>query len=105
MVEDNNVIKNILLYIFLSFIPIYGMVSTCKAEQNQTIYPSLFLLNSNSSTSHANALKTMLKKIIAEFEAPGASIAIKFQDGLIFQHAAGAAETTTDKPLTIDAYF
>lgn len=97
--------KNITPYTFLFFISICGMISTSNAEQNQTISPALLLLNPNSSTSRANELKIMLSKIIAEFDAPGASMAIKFQDGSDFQHATGTADTTNGNPLRIRDYF
>ncbi len=97
--------KNTAFYTILLFVPIFGMFSTCNAEPKQTITPALFLLNQTAASSHSSALKTMLTQIIAEFDAPGASMAIKFQDDSVFQHAAGDADTTNGDPLTIEDCF
>lgn len=106
-ITSDIIMKSIVLYTVLLFIPICGMLSTCNAEPKQTITitPALFLLTQTAASSHAGALKTMLTKIVAEFDVPGASMAIKFQDDSIFQHAAGDADTTNGDPLTIEDYF
>ena len=104
-IMNENIMKNKILYALLLFVLICGMFSTCNAEPKQTTVSALFLLNQTAASSHADALKTMLAKVLTEFEAPGASMAIKFQDGSVFQHAAGVADTTNGEPLTIEDYF
>ncbi len=47
----------------------------------------------------------MLNDTIAEFDAPGAAIAIKFTDGSVFQHSVGVANTTSGELLETGDYF
>lgn len=64
---------------------------------------------SSDSVSRAQVcgdeLKAMLHEVLEDQEAPGASIAIKFNDGSVFSYAAGYADINGQEPLTTDHYF
>ncbi len=45
-------------------------------------------------------LKLMLNDVIETYQAPGASMAIKYKDGSVFTYAAGLSDKEENKPLT-----
>lgn len=61
--------------------------------------------HTDSSLQLRSQLKKMLDYVVSEYNAPGASIAIKFLDNSVFQHSTGVADTQSGEPLTIQDYF
>jgi D-alanyl-D-alanine carboxypeptidase len=54
---------------------------------------------------HSVELKKVLQEAIKEQDAPGVSVAIKFNDDSVFSHAVGYADTKMNEALTVDHYF
>ena len=60
---------------------------------------------SQSGQSIEDSLRTMLMDAVSEFDVPGASMAVKFTDGSVFEYSTGAADRENAEPLTIEQYF
>jgi CubicO group peptidase (beta-lactamase class C family) len=89
----NSYIKIISMVMLLTLsLLLYG----CNDSTNKSDYPSKAQLES---------LGDMLGEVVTEFDAPGASMTIKFDDGTIFNYSTGFADRESEIPLEIDQCF
>ncbi|MBI9075717.1 MAG: beta-lactamase family protein [Desulfatibacillum sp.] len=51
------------------------------------------------------ALRHMLNEVIVTYQAPGAAMAIRYEDGSVFSYASGLADRKTQTPLTPQHLF